>query len=98
MEVIAISTVLESAEVFGSETNFSAALSHGAAMSRSAAVVKRKDGRMLNMPENSEGARRIGDLLSLANPDDGKKEFCQAHDVREELQESGNDVYVPGFL
>jgi hypothetical protein len=56
---------------------------------RAACVVKRKDSRMVNMPENSEGLGRGGDLLSMRKPRDGRKALWHGHDVRKEEGKTG---------
>jgi hypothetical protein len=66
---------------------------------RAACVVKRKDSRMVNMPENSEGLGRGGDLLSMRKPRDGRKALWHGHNVRKEEGKTGmyGDCPRPGF-
>jgi len=60
-------------------------------------VVKRKDGRLVNMLENSEGVGRNADLLSWTKPGGDKR----SSDIRtmpaRRGKKSGNMVSVPGF-
>ena len=52
------------------------------AIRRAGYIVKGKDSRMVNMPENSEGVGLGGNLLSLTNPEGGKKVLWHGHHVR----------------
>jgi hypothetical protein len=65
------------------------------AICRAGYIVKGKDSRMVNMPENSEGVGRGGDLLSLTKPGGGRNVFRHGHDVRKEEEKPGNMATVP---
>jgi hypothetical protein len=47
---------------------------------------------MVNMPEDSDGAGRGGDLLSPTKPGGGRNGLRHGHDVRKEEEKPGNMV------
>ena len=72
---------------------------HGMSYAWRLAGSREKDSRMVNMPENSYGLGRGGNLLSRTKPRGGQNVLRHGHDVRKEEEKPGNMVsrVSPGF-